>query len=114
VKKSYTVLTAVVHDNVRYEPDSKVTLDDTAAQALIDVKAIDASTATVVEGGETAPTDPELRHAKICEAIGMLDPANEELWTRSGKPDLAALVAVTGWNVTAAERDAAWSEVKPA
>lgn len=112
MKKSYQVLTRIEHDNKPYEIGAQIELDDDAAKVLIDVKAIDGDSATDVAPG--APTDPEIRHSEICEAIGMLDPSNEELWNAKGKPDAAAISVITGWNVTAKERDAAWAEVKPA
>ncbi len=59
-----------------------------------------------------APTDPALRAAAIKEAIGKMDVANVDLWTATGMPKLPAIVALTGFEVTQAERDAVWNEIK--
>ena len=56
-----------------------------------------------------APTDPAERIEAIAKAIETLDPENEEHWTGSGKPNVASLEAVLGWDISAAERDEAWA-----
>jgi len=62
----------------------------------------------------TAPTDPAERLAAIKDAIGKLDKDNAALWTTTGMPKVPAIADVTGWDVTSAERDAAWAEVSKA
>lgn len=54
-----------------------------------------------------APTDPEERLAAIRKAIAQLGPENPEHYGKSGKPHVEAIEAILGWNITAAERDAA-------
>jgi len=61
-------------------------------------------------------SEPESRHALIVGAIRDLleaDPerADESTWTKSGKPDVKALESLLGFDISAAERDAAWDEV---
>ncbi|WP_435626977.1 hypothetical protein [Candidatus Ferrigenium straubiae] len=58
------------------------------------------------------PTDPAERIAAIKDAIGKLDKADAALWTNSGMPKVPAISAVIGWEITAAERDAAWAEIQ--
>lgn len=61
-----------------------------------------------------APTDAGERLAAIKDAIGKLDKADTALWTSTGMPKVPAIAAVTGWDITQQERDAAWAEIKGA
>ena len=61
-------------------------------------------------GTQTAPEDPAVRLESIRAAVGQLDKENAALWTAGGKPKTEAIAAITGWPVTAAERDAATAE----
>lgn len=57
-----------------------------------------------------SPTDPAIRIASIVNAIGELDPDNDEHWTGEGdrrKPQVKPLEAILGWDITGAERDEA-------
>lgn len=112
-KKRYTVVSVINHDNKRYEIDASIDLDDEQAEGLLAVKAI-----VVPDGGEViflgsndAPTDPAVRLSAITTAIGQLDPNNEDVWLKDGKPSGDAIAAITGWAVTAAERNAAWARL---
>ncbi len=58
------------------------------------------------------PTDPAERIAAIKDAISHLAAADSSMWTSSGLPKVPAIVVVTGWEITAAERDAAWAEIQ--
>ena len=55
----------------------------------------------------TAPTDPAERLVAIKAAIAQLDKDDKALWMKNGQPQVAAIVAITGWAVTAAERNEA-------
>lgn len=61
-----------------------------------------------------APTDPAERAAAIKDVIGKLDKDDAALWTGTGMPKVPAIAAVTGFDVTQAERDAVWAEIKAA
>lgn len=50
------------------------------------------------------------RNTCILEAIDDLEPGAVGQWTKSGKPKVAAIEVVAGIDISAAERDAAWSE----
>jgi hypothetical protein len=104
--KDYNVLSPVraVDGTIK---EGVIQLSEKDAAELISIGAVELAV-------DATPSDPEVRHAKICEAIGLLDPSNAELWLGNGKPDLAAFVALTGWSITAKERDMAWADVKPA
>ncbi len=58
-------------------------------------------------GAPAAPEDPAVRLEAIRAAIGQLNKEDAALWTAGGKPKTEAIAAITGWPVTAAERDAA-------
>ena len=57
------------------------------------------------------PEGDELQ-AAIRGAIEALDPANASLWTKGGKPEVKALEARLGFDISAAERDEAWTAVE--
>ena len=61
-------------------------------------------------GAPAVPGDPAVRLEAIRAAIGQLNKEDAALWTAGGKPKTEAIAAITGWPVTAAERDAATAE----
>jgi hypothetical protein len=61
-------------------------------------------------GAPAVPEDPTVRLEAIRAAIGQLNKEDAALWTAGGKAKTEAIAAVTGWPVTAAERDAATAE----
>src|SRR5450759_1097164 len=105
-KKTYTVLSAIEHDQVRYEKDSSIDLSDAQAELLYAAGAISGPTGDAA--GEP-PTDAAKRKTAITIAIAQLDPNNGDLWLRDGKPDTLAIAAITGWSLSAAERNEAWT-----
>jgi len=54
------------------------------------------------------------RIAAIKVAIGQLDNSDAALWKNDGAPNTTAIVALTGFTVSAAERNAAWAEIQAA
>ena len=63
------------------------------------------------EPPRSAPmADPPDRALRIRDAIGKLDVNDADHWTSSGKPKVDWLEYFAGFDLTAAERDAAWSE----
>lgn len=52
-----------------------------------------------------APAD---RAAEIQAAISQLDMTDSSLWLKDGSPKTESIAAITGWNVSADERNAAW------
>lgn len=107
-KKTYTVKTAVEHDNERFEADSTIDLEDKQAQSLLEAGAI---SGPIGAAAGVAPTDPQERLAAIVTAIGSLNTDNEDLWLKDGKPDVSAISEALGWTVSAAERNAAWEQI---
>lgn len=65
-------------------------------------------------GTKSAPADGAERMAAIVSAIGSLNKDDKSLWKNDGAPNTTAIIALTGWTVSAAERDAAWSQINPA
>ncbi|MCK4959717.1 MAG: hypothetical protein KAT00_09950 [Planctomycetes bacterium] len=68
-----------------------------------------AAAAKKTAGGDEPPTE-----AEIIEAIGKLDKDNPEHWTSGGKPQVVTLEGLLGKQISAADRDAAWSAVQAA
>lgn len=72
------------------------------------------ASASAAEVKASVPTDPAERAAAIKASIRQLDVANAALWKADGAPTTAAIETLTGWFVSAAERDAVWAEIKAA
>lgn len=103
----------------------KVEADDATAKRLQEEQMLEvsekepadyAATAETAPAGNipVVPTDPAERAAAIKDAIGKLDKDDAALWTGTGMPKVPAIAAVTGFDVTQAERDAVWAEIKDA
>ncbi|MCG6405272.1 HI1506-related protein [Vibrio fluvialis] len=66
-----------------------------------------------VDGGDASGSvDGSADALSIAEAIMQLDPKNEDHFTKSGKPELKALSAIVGRNVSGAERDEVWTAMQ--
>ncbi len=110
MKKTYTVTSPIKRDGKKYPVGSMIELEDGDAAKLHE--AIGDEVAS--QGGGQAPTDEAARIAAIAEAIGKLDKADAALWKKDGAPNTAAIVMQVGFEITAAERDAAWAQVSAA
>lgn len=110
--KTYNVLTAVDHNNKRVDPGATINLEDEAAAPLLAVQAIEL--AAQQDTTVTVPSDPAERQIAIAAAIGKLDPGNTNLWLKDGRPDINAIAEITGWPVSAAERNVAWTQIQSA
>jgi len=88
--------------------DVPVGYTEPSATLAADTPAADAPSAPAI------PADPAERALAIQNAIDKLDKADAALWTGSGSPTVTAIVAITGWQITAIERDAAWAELNKA
>jgi hypothetical protein len=58
-----------------------------------------------------AEADTRDRQEAIRAAVAQLDKEDAALWTAGGKAKTESIAAITGWPVSAAERDAALAEV---
>ncbi|MCS0161632.1 HI1506-related protein [Vibrio alginolyticus] len=68
-----------------------------------------------VDGGDASRSvDGVSGGVGLMDAIKQLDLSNEAHFTKSGKPDLKALSAIVGRNVTGAERDEVWTAMQEA
>ena len=98
----------------RLEAEQMLEVSETRPDGLEDDSAGDSASNVPVTGGSgtsapapTKPDDPAEIALAVLAAIGQLDKDDGSLWTKGGKPTTEAIAAVTGWPVTAAERDAA-------
>ena len=88
-----------------YQPGDPVELTKEAAAPLL-------ADGAVIEGA-IKPEGDELQ-AAIRAAIEALDPDNPRHFTKGGKPDVRALEAVLGFEISAAERDEAHAAIEAA
>ena len=115
MKKTYLIHSPIEHDNQRAEIGASVLLSDEDAAGLLRVGAVtlDASGPTEADA-PVVPSDAAERQAAIIAAIGQLDPANGDAWLKDGKPSSDAIAALTGWPLSATERNSAWAAMQPA
>ena len=107
--KTYNVLSPV-RTEAGIVKDGTLQLSDADAQELLEIGAVELA-ATQPAAAPVEPTDPAERQAAIIEAIKQLDPNDADLWLKDGKPDTNAIAEVTGWAVTAGERNTAWTTI---
>lgn len=100
----YKVLSAIRHDGEDFEEGDLIKLSADAARPLLDMG--------VIGENPARPTDDQARLDEIADAIRGLDRDNPELWTNSGKPQVSAIEAVLGYDISASERDAALEMVE--
>lgn len=105
-KKTYKALEPITLDR-EYRPGDTFDAEpaDVAGKDVIDL------TANQAPIPADAPTDPAARIAAIVTAIGQIDAADTTLFTGAGVPKTESITAITGWPVTAKERDAAWQQI---
>lgn len=119
--QTYPVLDSLRHNKKKYKQGDTVDLTADEAEPLLAIGVIgpldspaDGEGGDKNEGGNNPPEDEGEKLKAIQDAIGALDKENEELWTNGGKPQVAAIEAVTGWTVSAKERDAVWAGMQSA
>jgi len=89
-----------------FKPDDQPNLADSDAKALIESGA-----AVALNGnGASKPEDANTLHEAIREAVALLDTDNADLWTKGGAAKTEAIESALGYNITAAERDAAMAD----
>lgn len=109
MKHFYKVTGRIKHDGKLYAVGSSIELTEDQAERLKKIGAVEDVPAAPV--APVAPTDEAERLAAIADAIGKLDTADKAQWMNSGAPKVPAIEAVTGWQLTAKERDAAWAQI---
>lgn len=110
-KKSHQVASPIRCDGKDYAVGDRIDLEDKDASGLLEVKAIELSSAS---SAPTAPADEAERIAAIVAAIGKLDTNDKTQWTTSGVPKVPAIEAITGWPLAGQERDTAWAQINAA
>lgn len=118
-KQTYSVMDTLRHDGEEYSPEGENnTIALTAKQAtpllVLGVIAEILQQEGGSEGGKNEPPeDAEAKLVEIAAAINSLDKEDTTLWTKDGgKPQTGAIESITGWQVSAKERDAAWDSIK--
>lgn len=105
------VLQPLSHDGEGYKAGDKVDLTGKQIDQLLGLKECpvkDPRKANVDSTKDGANDKEPLTEAQIVQAIGKLDPANKEHFTKSNKPNANVLADMLNKDVSAAERDAAW------
>lgn len=92
-----------------YREDQCLEVSETESADLVDLDA--AAVAALAATQFVAPTDSVVRADAIKVAIAQLDVGNASLWTGNNVPKVEAIIAITGWPVSAAERDAVFNEM---
>lgn len=110
--KTYIAKTKINFDLKDYLEGSTLELTDEQAAPLLSGGAVELGKGKVSDKSG-APDDEAERLSAIKDAIGKLDKEKTEQWLKDGRPDAKAIEAITGWPVKAADRDAAWDQVKP-
>ena len=78
-----------------------------SALPLVQATVVDFGTPADAPAVNEKPADPAAVALAVAAAVGQLDKSDPALFTASNKPKTEAIAAITGWPVTAAERDAA-------
>lgn len=112
-KKAYVVQSPIKFDGKEYAVGDSIDLEDKDAKDLLVVNALSDAVGPA-SNTPTVPTAPTERLAAIVAAIGKLNPDDASLWLKDKRPDAAAIAAITGWPVSAAERNDAWASMQPA
>ena len=92
---------ALHHDGRAYEPGAEVELEGETAALLLE--------RGIVEPTADSPEAAAARRGEvIAEAIRVLEIGRKKTsWTKTGEPQVKAIEAVVGFDIDAAERDAA-------
>ncbi len=94
----------------RLRAEQMLEVTDTKPKDLDGQEEQETSTATPAlspgqQSQAAAPEEIAVRLQAIRDAVAKLGPADQALWTGSGKPKTEAISAILGWNVSAVERD---------
>lgn len=95
---------------VRNRPGTPITLAADEADTL--VKRWGEVKGPAIAAAKPAKPEGEALMGAIAEVIKDLDQDSEEHFTKSGAPIVSAIEKVLGYDITAAERDAAWAAIK--
>lgn len=122
-EREYRILSPIGLDGGEVVKEGTVTLPEKVAKRLLAMSeppiaeieshnTLDADTGTGANSSATdgagSPGEEPLTVEHIVDAIGQLEPGNEDHWTKGNKPDAKVLGAILKHDVSAAERDEAW------
>jgi len=105
---NYLVKQAVKHDGKSYVDGDTIKLPEAEAQELIDAGILGQATKP---SKSEKPSDAVLLQ-QIIDAVASLDKDDADLWTNSGKAQVAAIEAVLGFDISAKDRDAALASIE--
>ena len=108
--QDYEVLSPLKHDGDEVEVGQTVSLSKKDAAPLLACGAIRDPRAVDVEVVVEAEATREEQIVEGVKAMMAEDPEKGQaaLWTKAGKPEVKAIEKMVGFDITAAERDAAW------
>jgi hypothetical protein len=108
---SMVVIAGVVrHSGDVYEIDETLDVSEKDAEHLKKAGAAKYKNPRDEKASADSAGEAEQQLDDVVEAIGQLDPNNEDHWTQANLPEVGALKEILGRNVTGAERDAAWEQ----
>lgn len=98
----------------KYQVLSPIKIDDTIVKdgyaEIPDTEVAELTKLGTIGDIEPSAQDSQaLRLDTIVAAIGQMDKENADLWLKDGKPSTEAIVLITGFAITADERNAAWA-----
>ncbi len=104
---TYYCLTCVAYDRPDdYLPGEAIELPYRDAAPLLALGAISPDAPGAPPAGDTVPAEGSVE--AIMEAINALSPTSETFWNKDGRPAVAAIERVLGYDISVADRDAAW------
>ena len=104
---TYYCLVRISYDRADdYAPGEAIDLPDRDAAALLAAGAISPDAPVQIQDAALGLTGIDA----ILDAIDALIPTSETAWTKDGKPQVVALERALGYDISAADRDAAWDK----
>ena len=101
--------TGYISADREYAPGDPIDLDARDAEALLSAGVISAHP-PADESGAEEPGPKEVDIDEVIDAIDHLDPDDPDRWTKTGKPQVVPLEDYLGYDISAAQRDAAWEQ----
>lgn len=88
----------------------KAALDLNKGARRVTVEAMDGSPVVEDAPDESTKPDGDVGIDDIVQAIGLLNPDEDGQFTQGGKPEVKALEELLGQDISAAQRDEAWTK----
>ncbi len=101
--------TGYISADREYAPGDPIDLDASEAEELLSAEVISAHP-PADESDVVEPGPKEVDIDEAIDAIAHLDPDDNDCWTKTGKPQVGPLEDYLGYDISAADRDAAWEQ----